>query len=290
MQPESKYVRANGINHHYLAWGDPGRPPLLMFHGIGLCAQVWNSAARDLAQDYHVMAFDLRGHGDTDKPGDGYNFQQLGSDVAAVVQALGLERPLAVGHSAGGMSLLIADSLCPGTVGKAVLVDTRVGASPMMALTPQERQQRMERTVQKRPVWESREAMYAAYRQRRVFKTWTDEVFGDYISGGTRLLPDGQAELKCPTEVEATFYQSRASLDVSTYVKSLEGQYLLLAGNYPGAQAREDPGVQQLLQESRGSQFTALERGSHFVPMEHPDLVLGAIRRFLDQPGPAVQD
>jgi hypothetical protein len=153
----------------------------------------------------------------------------------------------------------------------------------MMMLSPQERQQRMERTFQKRLVWDSREAMYAAYRERRVFKTWTDEVFGDYIEGGTLLREDGRAELKCPTEVEATFYQSRVSLDTSKFLKGLKGQYLLLVGNYPGAQTEQDQAVQQLLRESRGSRFKALEQGSHFVPMEYPDLVLGETRQFLDE-------
>jgi pimeloyl-ACP methyl ester carboxylesterase len=69
LQAESRYVRANGINHHYLAWGDPEKPPLVMLHGIGLCAQVWNWSARDLARHYYVVSFDLRGHGNTDKPG-----------------------------------------------------------------------------------------------------------------------------------------------------------------------------------------------------------------------------
>jgi pimeloyl-ACP methyl ester carboxylesterase len=283
LQPESRYVEANGITHHYLAWGDSSNPPLVMVHGIGLCAQVWNSAARDLARDYYVMSLDLRGHGDTDKPGSGYTFQQLGADVAAVIQTMGLERPFGIGHSAGGMSLLIANSLAPGSVGKAVLVDTRVGDSPMMMLSPEERQERMERTLQKREVWESRQAMYSAYRERRVFKTWTEEVFRDYIEGGTRLLEDGRAELKCPTEAEATFYETRVTLDTAQYVKGLEGQYLLLVGNYQGAQTEQDEAVQRLLRESRRSRFKALERGSHFAPMEYPDLVLKEVRQYLDE-------
>ena len=196
MEPESKFVEANGLNFHYLAWGDPQKPPLVMAHAIGLCAQIWNHAARDLAKDYYVMAIDLRAHGDSEDPGNGYTFQQLGADMASVIQALELERPYALGHSAGGMSLLIAASLASGTVGKVVLVDTRVGESPMMLLTPEERVQRMERTAQKRSIWESREALYQAYRERRAFKTWTDQIFGDYIQGGTRLLEDGRAELK----------------------------------------------------------------------------------------------
>jgi pimeloyl-ACP methyl ester carboxylesterase len=66
MQPQSKYIKANGINHHYLDWGNPENPPLLMLHATRLCAHAWQPIARELAGDFHVMAFDQRGHGDTD--------------------------------------------------------------------------------------------------------------------------------------------------------------------------------------------------------------------------------
>ncbi|MFQ6028067.1 MAG: alpha/beta fold hydrolase [Dehalococcoidia bacterium] len=283
MEPKSKFIEANGINHHYLDWGSPEKPPVVMTHGIGLCAHIWNHAARDLTRDYHVMSLDLRGHGDTDKPGVGYSFRQLGEDVAAVIQALDLDRPYGVGHSAGGMSLMIADHIREGSVGKVVLVDTRVGNSPMMLLDPKQRRQRMERTQQKRSVWESREVMYEAYRQRRVFRTWSDEVFGHYIEGATRLLEDGQVEIKCPNEAEATFYQARRELDTSLYVKGLQGRYRLLVGNYEDAQTEQDEAVKRLRRESRNFSFKALAKGSHFVPMEYPDLVLEEIRAFLDE-------
>jgi len=281
-QSESKYVAANGINHHYLEWGNPETPPIVMLHGIGLCAQVWNKLARGLAQDYHVLSFDLRGHGDTDKPGSGYTFPTLGEDVSAIIQTLGLERPFAVGHSAGGMSLMISDHLVPGTVGRTVLVDTRVGSAATTTLTSERRQERMRRTREKRPVWANREVMYDAYRGRRVFKTWEDEVFNDYIEGGTRLLDDGSAELKCPADVEAMFYDARAVLDPSKYVKGLTGKYLLLVGGYQGAQSEQDDAVQRLFSESKGSTFKQLDRGSHFVPMEYPDLVLSEIREYFE--------
>ena len=282
LQSESKFVEANGINHHYLEWGNPETPPIVMLHGVGLCAQVWNKLARGLAQDYHVLAFDLRGHGDTDKPGSGYTFLTLGEDVSAFIQTMGLERPFAVGHSAGGMSLLISDHLVPGIVGRTVLVDTRVGSAATTVLTSERRQERMRRTREKRPIWANRETMHEAYRERRVFKTWDDEVFNDYIEGGTRLLDDGRAELKCPTDVEATFYDARAALDPSQYVRGLTGQYRLLVGGYQGAQSEQDDAVQRLLGESTGSSFKQLDRGSHFVPMEYPDLVLSEIREYFE--------
>ena len=282
MQPESRFVESNGVKHHYMEWGSPGSPDLVMFHAVGMCAQIWNHAARDLAKDYHVYSFDLRGHGDTEHPGGGFTFMQIGEDVASVLQTLGLEGSIGVGHSAGGMSMLIADSLVPGIICKGVLVDTRVGDSPMALLSPEEQKERIQRTLQKRSVWESREVMYAAYRDRRVFKPWTDEVFGDYIEFGTRPLGDGRVELKCLPQVEENFYQNRRELDTSQVLRGLGGEYLLLVGDYDGAQTPQDAAVLHLGRETKGFRVKELGAGSHFVPMEHPDLVLREIRSFID--------
>ena len=284
MEPESKFVEANGITLHGLSWGNPDNPLLLMTHGIGLCAQVWNPLARDLARDYHVLSLDLRGHGDTDKPGE-YTFDQMAKDLVGLVQALNpAQPPYAVGHSAGGMTIIIANSMVPGIIGPTVLVDTRVGPA-LEVYDPAEREERMNRTRNKRAVWESREVMYDAYRNRRVFSTWTDSAVRDYIYGGTRLLEDGRAELKCPTDVEAIYYEARHSLNPTPYLKDLAGQYLLLlgdTGNYPDAAARDSEEIKHFLREAKGAQLETLPKGSHFVAMEYPDLVLGSVRQYLD--------
>ena len=56
MEPTSKYIEANGFTHHYLDWGNERAQPVLMTHGIGLCAQIWNHAARTLSADYHILS------------------------------------------------------------------------------------------------------------------------------------------------------------------------------------------------------------------------------------------
>tara|TARA_B100000470_G_scaffold76223_1_gene58652 strand:- start:402 stop:1145 length:744 start_codon:yes stop_codon:yes gene_type:complete len=247
-----------------------------------MCSQIWSFAANDLAKNYHVFSFDLRGHGDTETPEGGVTFMQIGADTASVIQALGLEGSICVGHSAGGMSMLIADSMFPGIVGKGVLIDTRVGDSPMALLTPEEQELRMKRTLQKRLIWESREVMYAAYRDRAVFKPWADEVFGDYIKGNTRILDDGTAQLKCKPAVEEEFYENRRNLNTMEVLRGLGGDYMLLVGAYDGAQTAQDAAVQHLTREAKRFQLKELGAGSHFVPMEHPDLVLREIRNFID--------
>lgn len=280
MTPQSKYIKANGINHHYLDWGNSDERPLLMLHATGLCAAPWAPIARELALDFHVMAFDQRGHGNTDASDRGYSFHLVGEDLAALIEALVLDGLYVVGHSAGGLSTLIADSLLPGHIHRAVLTETRVGTRPA-GMPPGELQQRAERTRMKRAVWESREAMYQGYRDRAAFKDWNEEAFQAFIDGGTLLLEDNRAQLKCLPETEAIFYTERDSLDVTEYFKQgLQGEYLLLLGSYPGCQTLQDGGVRRFLELVDSSTVKPVGTGSHFLPMEHPQLVLAEIRGF----------
>lgn len=279
MSFRSRFVFANGIRHHLAELGKPTNPPVLMVHATGLCAHCWLPIARGLSRDYSVMLLDQRGHGDTDPSDCGYSFEMAGDDVAAVIAALGLKGLRLVGHSSGGLASLMAASRLTGRVKQVCLVETRVGESPANA-PPGELMDRARRTRMKRAVWESREAMAAAYRERAAFRDWSDEAFGAFMEGGTRLLSDGRAELKCHPEVEATFYEQRDSLQVSRYFDSLEGEYLLLLGQYPEAQTLQDTGVKRFLECVPGARVKPMGMGSHFLPMEHPSEVLQEIREF----------
>lgn len=279
MNPSSNYVLANGIRHHYLSWGESSRLPLLMVHATGLCGHAWTPIARMLASDYYVMALDQRGHGDTDRSDCGYSFELIGRDVAAITVELGLDNLRVVGHSSGGLATLIAASLLRERITRVCLVETRVGESPANAPRG-ELQERARRTRTKRPVWESRKAMYDAYRQRDAFRNWDEGAFQAFIRGGTSLLPDGRAELKCSPEVEAVFYEQRDSLQVSRYLDGLTGDYLLLLGSYPEAQTLQDVGVARFLRMVPGAEVKPMGMGTHFLPMEHPEEVYKEIKDF----------
>ena len=279
MKYTDQYIRANGITHHFLEWSDYTKPPLVMVHATGLSSHTWLPIAEKLAADYHVIALDQRGHGDTAPSDCGYSFELVGRDLAAVIDALGLEQVSMVGHSSGGLAAMIAASLLPGRIRQTCLVETRVGERPANS-PPGELRQRAQRTRQKRLIWDSREAMSQAYRQRAAFRDWDEKAFKAFVEGGTRLLPDDRAELKCPPEVEAIFYEKREALQVSPYLKGLTGRYLLLLGSYPEAQTLQDTGVRRFLVSVKGARAKPLGVGSHFLPMEHPDLVLGEIQSF----------
>jgi pimeloyl-ACP methyl ester carboxylesterase len=101
----SSYLYLNGLRIHYLRWpgqtASPGRACVLL-HGLASNARIWERTAPILAAaGMPVYALDLRGHGLTDKPDAGYDFNTIGRDVLAFLQSCDLERPLLAGHSWG---------------------------------------------------------------------------------------------------------------------------------------------------------------------------------------------
>ena len=275
--PDSKFIKANGINHHYLDWGDPSLQTVIMVHATGLCSAVWNPIATKLSQTKHVMAFDQRGHGDSDKSDSGNSFELIGEDLASIIEILGESQIFVVGHSSGGIATLIADHLLSGQIAKAMLVETRIldgqGSGGIL-------KKRADQTRRKRTIWENRNTMYEAYRPRDAFKNWTEECFISFIERGTKLLPDGKAQLKCSPEIEASFYEQRENLVLSNYFKDLTAEYKILLGNYPEAQHIDDNDLVYFLNNVPDSSVKSMQIGSHFLPLEHPQAVFEEIEEF----------
>lgn len=92
------------------SWGDPSAPLVLLLHGGGQTRHSWRRTARSLAQaGFHAVAFDARGHGDSDWVGKGgYGDAAMAADLACVARALGGARPVLIGASLGGITGLTA--------------------------------------------------------------------------------------------------------------------------------------------------------------------------------------
>ena len=94
-------ITLNGLSFHCRDWGGSGQPVVLL-HGLASTCHIWDLVAPILADDYAVVALDQRGHGLSAKPDYGYDFATVGGDLLALINAMGMERPLIVGHSWGG--------------------------------------------------------------------------------------------------------------------------------------------------------------------------------------------
>lgn len=97
--PLGHHVQANGLEIYYEEYG--GGEPLLLLHGGTLSSRSWQAHAPAFAQHFRVIAPDSRGHGRTRNPTDELSYRLMADDLAAFVQALGLNKPLLCGFSDG---------------------------------------------------------------------------------------------------------------------------------------------------------------------------------------------
>ena len=121
-QWKTGYVVSCGTKLHYYRTGG-SKQPLVLLHGItddGLC---WTPVAKVLANDYDVIMVDLRGHGKSEAPDQGYSYETMANEVAGLLNGLEVESPIVIGHSMGGMIWLILASLHPELPRTIVLED-----------------------------------------------------------------------------------------------------------------------------------------------------------------------
>jgi pimeloyl-ACP methyl ester carboxylesterase len=121
-QAQDMFVTANGLRLHYREWGDAGSPGVLLLHGLTGNAWEWDPIAAALADRFHVLAVDQRGHGASAWASD-YAADHMVTDISATIQALGLERVSVVGHSMGGINAYLCAALHPDLVDRLVIVD-----------------------------------------------------------------------------------------------------------------------------------------------------------------------
>ena len=123
MAPAGTHIEANGLRVYYEVHGEG--EPLLLVHGGTATSQVWASHLPTFAEHFRVITPDSRGHGRTDNPTGELGYRVLADDVAALVGALGLRRPLVLGYSDGGQIALELGMRYPGLSRALVLGGTQ---------------------------------------------------------------------------------------------------------------------------------------------------------------------
>jgi pimeloyl-ACP methyl ester carboxylesterase len=268
---QSRFISVRGIRFHYLEWGSPHNAPLLLIHGGSAHAHWWDHIAVELVREYHVIALDLRGHGDSGwAVPPSYEIDDYVEDIAAVVTQLHLTPFTLVGHSLGGLISLSYATRYSTTLRALVIVDM----GPR--LQPSRRMQLLSRIPA--PIY--RDEADLVYRFRLLpEETWAEPALLQHIARhSARPLTDGRLTLKID---RATFV--RGPHDVSAQLSQITCPTLLIRG-----------GASQTLSLERATEMEALcprlqlrevPGASHHVFLDQPVAFLEAVRHFLQDEG-----
>jgi pimeloyl-ACP methyl ester carboxylesterase len=122
--PTSRAYFSQRLRLHYVDWGNPDKPPLLLIHGGRDHCRSWDWTAEALREDWHIIAPDLRGHGDSQWSADGnYTIAGYIYDLAQLIHQQGLAPVTIIAHSLGGNVALRYAGIYPDTVAKLVAIE-----------------------------------------------------------------------------------------------------------------------------------------------------------------------
>jgi len=113
-----------GITMRYVEAGNPNGPPVLLIHGYGDSSFSYSRVIPLLDKRYRLLAIDQRGHGETDKPENGYEMRDFAADAAAFLDAMGIRSAVVVGHSMGSFVAMQTALDHPAKVSQLVLIGT----------------------------------------------------------------------------------------------------------------------------------------------------------------------
>ena len=130
--PTSRIYFSQRLRLHYVDWGNVGAPPLVLVHGGRDHCRNWDWVAAELRRDWHVIAPDLRGHGDSEWSKDGtYSLAGYIYDLAQLIHQQKLAPVTLIAHSLGGNIALRYSGLYPESVAKLIAIEG-LGPSPKM--------------------------------------------------------------------------------------------------------------------------------------------------------------
>lgn len=270
-------VLANGINMHYLHVGHG--PDVVMLHGLTGNLAIWHfHAIPALREQYRVTTYDLRGHGRSDMPPDGYTTRDLADDLHALMDALGIERAHLVGHSLGADIALHFASLYGERADRIVAIEA--GLAALVEL----------RKRSDWPGWAEWAKGLEHYGGISVPREKWHDV--DYmlrasldvpiVFGLARGMPrkSGQLLKLLDTTTLVRDYENMAGLSLHAIAGILH-PVLLLYGSRSTYLGSYDV-LRELLPNCTAA---ILEGGEHFAPMQQPEQLFSRLSPFLEQPG-----
>jgi pimeloyl-ACP methyl ester carboxylesterase len=252
-------------------------PDLLLCHPTGFAGLIWRPVAARLPE-FHCLAPDLRGHGDSPTADDhDFDWHGFADDVLAIVDELGLAGCVAGGHSKGGAALLLAEQRRPGTFRALWCYEPVVfpgppppmpiGANPMATVARR-----------RRSSFPSRDVAFENFRSKPPLDVFTEEALDAYLDGGFREEADGSLVLKCDPEHEARVFEMGAHHGAYQGLGEVLCPVTVVRGAVaPGPAQFADAIVAGL----PNATLEVHEDLGHFGPQQAPDVMAASIRRAL---------
>jgi pimeloyl-ACP methyl ester carboxylesterase len=217
--PTDRFVTMDGIRLHYVDWGNAEAPPMVMIHGLDRVARTFDHVAPHFANRYHVIAVDMRGHGDSGWDAEGrYRVEDHAWDLVRLVQWLGLRDVTLWGNSTGGRVVQVFAGTYPQLVSRVIAEDVGPERPRQIA------DNYSRRVAQEEAGWASEEELLAQLRKTN--SGTSDAVLIPYVKYGTKRRDDGRLIWKRDPALVKGF----VATDLWRFVREIKAPTLYVLG------------------------------------------------------------
>ncbi|GIW44005.1 MAG: hydrolase [Candidatus Binatia bacterium] len=283
--PTSHYFYSQRLKLHYVDWGNSQAPPLLLIHGGRDHARNWDWVALRLRHRYHIIAPDLRGHGDSQWAiGGAYTVADYVLDLAQLIEALELPELVLLGHSLGGSVALHYAGTYPERVRKVIAIEG-LGPPPWL-MTERPPHQRMREWVAEMQALARRHPRrYASLneamaRMREANPHLSEEQAHHLTVHGCYRAEDGTYLWKFDNYVRATSPYLSSMREAREIWGQIACPVLLIRGEESWA---SDPSQDGRASAFRDATVVNIPRAGHWVHHDQLDAFLAAVEEFLQR-------
>jgi pimeloyl-ACP methyl ester carboxylesterase len=269
---DEAFYSVDGLKLRYLEWGKSRPDAIVLVHGFSSTADAWTRVGEELGKEYHVVAPDVRGHGQSDwDPKERYSDDQLAADVRVLVQQLQLRPFTLIGHSMGGAVAFTYAATYPEDVKRLVIEDS-APLPPGRMLT------------ELRTSFASRDEVAQSVRQAN--PTMSEEAVQGRVDVYYRARPDGTWGFRA--DVVGVRHGRGAHEAEKSWekVRKVQAPTLVIrAGAEPPLVSQET--AERLTRENPRIQVVTVPGAGHNIHFAHYDAFMTHLRKALAEPVPA---
>lgn len=274
-----KTLTAGDLRFHYRDWGGRGWPVLLL-HGLAATSHIWDLVAPLLVEEARVVALDLRGHGQSDKPDADYDFDAVGGDVFDAIAELELDNPVIVGHGWGANVGLWVAARDLEVLSGLVLVDG--GVVDLDDLSWQETVERMSPA----PVSGTPLGTFRATLMERTPQGLITPAVEAAIMANFEIDADNLIHRRLPREYHVRILRALWETRLAPLYEQITCPVLLLPCRRDGDEPddmlrRKQDGVRRATELLADAEIRWLDDTMHDAPLQRPHRVAEAIIRFI---------
>jgi pimeloyl-ACP methyl ester carboxylesterase len=283
--PTSHYFYSQRLKLHYVDWGNTDKPPLLLLHGGRDHARNWDWVAQELRHEHHVIAPDLRGHGDSQwAVGGSYAMVDYVLDVAQLLNAVQFFPVTIIGHSLGGAIALQYSGIYPERVQKVVAIEG-LGPPPFMLRDRAPHGRMAEWVMEMQTLAQRHPRRYksldeAVARMRDANPHLTPEQARHLTVHGSYRDEDGTYLWKFDNYVRAASPYLFNMQEAREIWSQITCPVLLVRGTESWASDPEQDGRATAF---RNRKVINIERAGHWVHHDQLDRFLDVVRQFLSE-------